>query len=279
VRDDGALLALTFVEDQNTFAWTRCYIGGTFGSGASATGFGVVESICSIEGDEQDDVYLLIKRTVNSTTKRYIEKLVRRWDGDSEDVRAAKFLDSHVVFTSSASTSTVTGLWHLQGQSVYALVDGNVQGPFTVANGAITLTTALVGTNANSESKAIVGLSYTSEIVDLPLSTQTQSGAPQGRFKSVNAIVLKLNHTRGVSYGDYADTVRREEADEDNRMKELKERDVERWSDPIAPYSGDTKPLQIDGGWSLDGSIILRQTYPLPLEVTMIARDVTIGGP
>src|SRR5690606_7535126 len=126
VRDDGVLLALTFVEEQNTFAWTDCYLGGTFGSGASATGYGVVESCACIEESDQDAVYFVVKRTINGQTKRYIEKLVKRWDGDSEDIRAAKFSDSHIVFTSASATSTVTGLWHLEGESVTALVDGNV---------------------------------------------------------------------------------------------------------------------------------------------------------
>lgn len=271
VRDDGVLLALTFVEEQNTFAWTPCYLGGTFGSGDSATGYGVVESCACIEGPDQDDVYLVVKRTINGATKRYHEKLVKRWDGDAEDIRAARFSDSHVVFTSAASTSTVTGLWHLIGQDVTALVDGNVQGPFTVSTaGAITLSTPLVGTSANADSQAIVGLGYESVIVDLPLAQATQSGAPQGRYKGVNAIVLKLHHTRGIRYANYT---------HQSRYKEIKQRDVENWNDPIEPYTGDTLPLKIDSGWDIDGSTWLAQTYPLPMEILMIARDMTVAGP
>lgn len=270
VRDDGVLLALTFVEEQNTFAWTDSYMGGTFGSGATATGYGVVESVATIEGATQDDVYVIVKRTINGQTKRYVEKLVKRWDGDAEDIRAAKFLDGHIVFTSAASTSTINRLWHFEGQSVYALVDGNVQGPFTVEDGQITLDTALVGTNTNDDSQAIVGLAYESDIVTLPIAQETEKGAAQGRRKTVNAVVLKFHHSRGAKVGDYAQL---------GRLVELKERHLEAWSDPIAPYSGDTLPITIDGTWSLDGAVIVRQSYPLPLEVLMIARDVTIGGP
>lgn len=274
VRDDGVLLALTFVEEQNTFAWTACYAGGTFGSGASATGYGVVESCASIEGDSQDDVYLVVKRTINSQTKRYIEKLVARWDGDADDIEEARFCDAHIRYTSAGSTSTIPNLWHLEGQSVIALVDGNVQGPFTVASGKITLTSAMAANGV-----AIVGLAYVSDVVDLPVSTQTQSGAPQGRLKTVNAVVLKFRHSRGVKIGDYADLLDREARSVSNRLVELKERDLENWDDPIEPYSGDTKPITIDGNWSLDSSVIARQTYPLPMEIQMIARDVTVGGP
>lgn len=278
VRDDGVLLALTFVEEQNTFAWTACYIGGTFGSGASATGFGVVESCACIEGPDQDDVYLIVKRTINGATKRYIEKLVKRWDGDAEEIEAARFLDSHKVFTSADATSTVTGLWHLEGLSVMALADGNVQGPFTVSAGSITLNTALIGTDDDTDSQAIVGLSYVSDVVDLPLAMQTETGAPQGKTKNVSDVVLKLHHTRGVKVGDYDDLLERESKSLADRLVELKERDFENWNDPIAPYTGDTLPIKIDGHWSMDASVIVRQEYPLPMEIQMIARNVTVDG-
>lgn len=278
VRDDGVLLALTFVEEQNTFAWTVCYLGGTFGSGASATGYGVVESCACIEGPDQDDVYLLVKRTINGATKRYVEKLVARWDGESEDIAAAKFLDSHIVYTSAAETSAIPNLWHLEGESVYALVDGNVQGPFTVASGAITLTTAMVGTDADADSQAIVGLAYVSDVVDLPLALQTQTGIPQGKTKNVVDVVLKLHHTRGIKVGDYADLLNRERLSQPDRLVELRERNLENWNDPTAPYSGDTNPITIDGGWSFDGSVIIRQSYPLPMEILMIGRNVLVDG-
>lgn len=264
VRDDGVLLALTFVEEQNTFAWTACYLGGTFGSGDSATGYGVVESVACIEGSEQDDVYLVVKRTINSQTKRYIEKLVRRWDGDADDIERARFLDCSIEYTKASSTSTIPNLWHLEGQSVTALVDGNVQGPLTVASGKITLTTAMA-----ANGYAQVGLAYTSEIVDLPLSMQTADGAPQGKTKKVSDVVLKLQHSRGVRVMSYT---------RQDRYVEIKERDMEAWSDPIAPYSGDTKPIKLDGGWDMDASVMLTQTYPLPLEVLMIARNLTVDG-
>lgn len=264
VRDDGVLLALTFVEEQNTFAWTACYLGGTFGSGASATGYGVVESCASIEGPDQDDVYLVVKRTINSQTKRYIEKLVKRWDGDAEEIERARFADCSIEYTKASSTSTIPNLWHLEGQSVIALVDGSVQGPFTVASGAITLDTAMA-----ANGYAQVGLSYESEIVDLPLSVQTADGAPQGKTKKVSDVVLKLQHSRGARVMSYT---------KQSRYVELMERDLENWSDPIAPYSGDTLPIKIDGGWDLDASVMIKQTYPLPLEVLMIARNLTVDG-
>lgn len=277
VRDDGVILSLTFVEDQNTFAWARHYLGGTFGSGASATGYGVAESCCSIEGETQDDVYFVVKRTINGVTKRYIEKLAPRWqaaldaDDDVTNIAEAYFLDCGITYTHADAKTIIPNLWHLEGQEVYALVDGNVQGPFTVASGKITLTTAMVGTDEDATSQAHVGLAYSSEIVDMPIAQNVETGAPQGRLKGVDKVVLKLIHTRGVKYGSY---------EHQDRLTEIQQSHLRaNWNDPIQPYSGDTHPLTCDAGWTLDGSVIVRQDYPLPMEVSMIAKDLVVGGP
>lgn len=269
VRDDGVLLALTFVEDQNTFAWTDCYLGGTFGSGASATGYGVVESVACIEGDEQDDVYLVVKRTINSVTKRYIERLAPRWnatfnaDDEITNVEDMYFLDCGVV-EASVSAKIVSGLWHLEGQEVYALGDGDIQGPFTVASGKITLTTAATTVH--------VGLAYVGDVVDLPITQQTQNGAAQGRIKGTNALVLKLHQTRGIKLGGMLTA--------DDNLVELKGREgVTNWDDPIMPQSGDTRPQNINATWSLDGSVRIVSGIGLPMEILMIGKDATLGGP
>lgn len=261
VRDDGVLLCLTFVEDQNTFAWSRHYLGGTF----SATGYGVAESCCSIEGDAQDDVYFVVKRTVNSQTKRYIERLLPRWNGESDEITAAKFLDSLTTYESATATTTVKNLWHLEGQSVYALVDGGLQGPFTVASGRITLSTAMSANGA-----CHVGLAYTCDVEDLPFSQATQSGAPQGRKVSSNELVLRVAHSRGLQVAQVAQSA---------KIISLKARgDGEAWGDPISSYSGILRAT-LDGGWDLDGNVLVRASYGLPMEVLMIAKDMTLGGP
>jgi len=268
VRDDGVILSLTFVEDQNTFAWSDHYLGGSFGDGAAATGYGVAEACCSVEGDTQDDVYFVVKRTINGATKRYIEKLRPRWFAtyDSNDnvdnIEEAYFLDAG-LYAATVDGTAVSGLWHLEGSVVWALADGNVQGPFTVANGSITLTAAADVVH--------VGLAYVADIVDLPVTVATQSGAPQGRYKCAGSIVLKLIETRGVKFGDAEDL---------GKLCEIKSRDTQQdWNDPIQPYTGDTLPLGVDGGWSIDGSVIIRQDYPLPMEIAMIAKDIVAGGP
>ena len=78
VRGDGQLPAMTFRRQEDVVGWARHIIGGSFGSGDS-----VVESVAVIAGangagqnhdsTSRDEVWIQVKRTINSATVRYIE--------------------------------------------------------------------------------------------------------------------------------------------------------------------------------------------------------------
>lgn len=95
VRDDGVLLSMSYMREQGITGWNRHDVGG------------IVESICCVPEGAQDAVYALIKRTINGTTKRYIERLSNRL---YSDIRLATFLDSHLTIDSRNTTSTTMTL-------------------------------------------------------------------------------------------------------------------------------------------------------------------------
>lgn len=108
VRADGVLLGLTYRREEQVVAWHRHKLGGTFtgvhGSAASQTyDYGLVESVTSIPSDlDEDEVYLVVRRTINSVEKRYIERLSPLNFGS--DVSNAIFVDSSLSFTGVTST-------------------------------------------------------------------------------------------------------------------------------------------------------------------------------
>lgn len=264
VLDNGVLLSLTFVDEQNVFAWTEHRIGGSFGSLA----YGVVESCCSIEGADEDEVYLVVKRTINGQTKKYVEVIAPRWiptfDDDDDpntvnNIDEAYFLDCGLSYSGTATTS-FSGLDHLEGQTVSALADGDVVSGLTVSGGAVTL--------PNAASVVSIGLPYTSEIQTLPISQQTPEGAPQGKFKVVVDIVLKVECTRGISVGP----------DTDRLESNIITRASENWSDPMLPYTGDVGPKSMRNKWNKDGSIVIRQSFPLPMTLLGAYPSIDIGG-
>ncbi|WP_442108694.1 hypothetical protein [Pseudomonas sp. NUPR-001] len=66
VRNDGMLLGFTFLPDQQVYAWHWHDTDGQ------------VESVASVPEDDEDAVYLIVKRSINGVTKRYIERLQSR---------------------------------------------------------------------------------------------------------------------------------------------------------------------------------------------------------
>jgi hypothetical protein len=68
VRSDGQLCALAYQPDQDVIGWSRHILGGNFEGGQA-----VVESVTVIPGDEEDELWLVGKRTIGGATKRYVE--------------------------------------------------------------------------------------------------------------------------------------------------------------------------------------------------------------
>lgn len=83
VRSDGVLLSLTYVREEQIFAWTRHDTDG------------VVERVAVIPEGAEDSVYLVVKRTINGSTVRYIERMNTRTINDIVDL---KLLDSAISY-------------------------------------------------------------------------------------------------------------------------------------------------------------------------------------
>lgn len=83
VRADGTLVGMTYSREQNVAAWHRHITDGEF------------ESVAVIPTDGEDRVYVIVKRTVNGETRRYIEWF-RLFDWGSDD--DAWFVDSGLDF-------------------------------------------------------------------------------------------------------------------------------------------------------------------------------------
>ena len=93
IRSDGKVLSFTFIKEQEVWAW-----------GIHETS-GMVESICSIAGDSQNDIYFVVKRTINGSTVRYVEKLAPRMA--SNNIRDQFFVDAGLTYDNPKSIVSV----------------------------------------------------------------------------------------------------------------------------------------------------------------------------
>lgn len=135
--DDGHMAVLLFEPTEGVVAWCRLIDEGAF-----------YESVCCVPGDVEDQIYFVVRRTIDGSTVRHLEKLAPEAWENMEDVWRLR----DAVEYSGVSTTSITGLDHLEGETVHAWTGGYQQGPFTVSGGAITLTYAAT--------YAVVGLLY-----------------------------------------------------------------------------------------------------------------------
>ena len=246
-RDDGELVGLTYQREQQVVAWHRHKFGGTFGSGASATGYGVCESVATIPTDNSEyQTYVIVKRTINSVTRRYVE-YINDFDFDETDDTTFNFLDSQLNYSGS-STDTITGLDHLEGQTVSILADGSTHPDKTVSSGSITLD--------RNVTKAKVGLGYTSLLQTMRLDAGSQDGTSQGKTKRIFDISIRLYESIGVEVGP----------DLSNMERIPFRSSADAMDEGLGVFTGD-KEVEFRGNYETDGFIFVRQTQPLPLTI------------
>ena len=250
VRTDGKLIGLTYQRPEEVVGWHIHELGGSFGSDS----FGHVESIATIPGDaDEDDLYLVVKRTVNGSTRRYVEYLTDYDFGDS--ISDAFFIDSGLLYSGSAVT-TISGLDHLEGQSVSILADGATHPDKTVSGGSITL--------ERSATKVQVGLSYTSLLQTMRVEAGAAEGVAQGQTKRIHEVTVRLLESVGVEIGSKI-----------TNMERIPFRSsADDMDTALQPFTGD-KQVEFRGDFETDGHIFVRQTQPLPLNIIGIYPRVT----
>lgn len=186
VMEDGSLVACTYLPEYGVIGFTPVVIGGTDVA---------VESVAAIPSPGGAAVYLIVKRTINGATRRYLEVMAPRFEtGDTVD--DAVFLDSAATVTGTGIT-TVTGLTWLIGETVGVYADGVDTGDAVVsAAGSITLP------GGASADKVTVGLRYTSRLETLRAPTSgNRDGSSMGRQMTVKSVALDLLNAKGLRAG------------------------------------------------------------------------------
>jgi hypothetical protein len=226
---------------------------------ATSEGKAVVESVAVIPTDDKEyQTWVIIKRTVNGATKRYVEYL-NELDFDETDNTSFNFLDSALSYSGSAVTN-LSGLSHLEGQVVSILADGATHPNKTVSSGAITLD--------RSAKDVKIGLAFTSLLQTMRLDAGSQDGTSQGKTKRIYDITVRMYETIGIEVGpDLSEMERIPFRTSANLMDE-----------GIPPFTGD-KEVEFRGNYETDGFIYVRQTQPLPFTIlSLYPRLVTNDG-
>ena len=225
-------------------------------------GIAVVESVATIPTDsDEDEVWLIVKRTINGTTRRYVEYLnLFDYGTDQKD---GFFMDSGLTYSGTATTA-ITGLEHLEGESVTILADGATHPVKSVASGAIMTGGSL--TLDRSALKAHIGLPYNSVLQTMRIESKGDEGTTQSRTKRINEITLRLHESVGVEVGANL-----------SNMERIPFRSSAASMDTAVPLFTGDKQVEFRDDFNTDGHIYVRQTQPLPFTLISIYPRITVN--
>jgi len=244
ILTDGSLISMTYKRDENVIAWHKQILGGT----------GVeVESLAAVPGigGTFDTLYMIVKRTINSATHRYVEFLENRFEPSSlTDKDDAFFVDSGLSYA-GGSTSTITGLTHLEGEVVTILSEGATHANKTVSSGQITLDRATT--------RCHVGLGYTSKLVTLPLEAAMATGTAQGKTKRISEVLLRLYKSLGGQIGP-----------SENNLERMLTRSGLNPMDSSPPLETGDRILNFNGPHERQAKVTVIHDEPLPFTLVAI---------
>jgi hypothetical protein len=196
VRNDGKLLSLTYNRAQDMLAWSRHdFVTGMPDVDGSVKSLGVIPDP---DGNE-DALYLIINRSIDGTTRPYIEKMVSRRLPSIED---AKFMDSHLSIDGrNTNTSNTVSLTTSAGSWDYDDTIGLTANHAAFSSSDVGKEIHLTGSDGTFIRFAINAFIDTSSVSGKPDKTVTtpMRNVSISDWKRAVKVVTNLWHLEGVS--------------------------------------------------------------------------------
>lgn len=252
--ETGALWGMTYDREQDVVGWHRHPIGGWYDAGH--TDMAHVEGIETLPAPDgsQDDLWMIVARYIDGGIKRYVEYL-SPFNAAYDSVKDCYFVDGGITVDLGSPGTTVTGLYHLEGELVSLLVDGSPQPNQVVEDGQVTLTRA--GQIVH------VGFGYVSRLKTLRPEAGAANGTAQGKTKRTHKASARFHQTVGcrVGRGFEEDKVKMD-------IVEFREGN-HNMGQPVDMFSGD-KQLDYEDDYNTDGYLCFEQMQPLPFTLLAI---------
>lgn len=247
---DGTLRGLTYMRDQQVVAWHRHELGGTAVK---------VLSVATIPGAAEDELWLVVERSIAGGTRRFVERLDPEFrPAAATDVAGAFYLDAGLTYQ-GVPVTTVSGLDHLEGQTVQVLADGATHPDRVVSAGAITL--------ARQAGTVHAGLFAPSRYESLDFEAGAASGAAQGAPGRVHGLVLRL-WDAGAFRAGYPDDDTGQDV-----LSVVEFRTPAQAQDAPVPLWRRDWRLTPPSAWNRNPRIVIDRHLPLPLTVAAIVPE------
>jgi hypothetical protein len=223
VNGDGTVAVFNTLRSQEVGGWTLWQTNGT------------IESVAVVV----DEVYFVVKRTIDGTDYRFIEELNK-----------LHYTDCSVLQTYGTATATISNLDHLDGEECRVKADGAILPNATPSSGSITLN--------RTASEVEVGLDFDTQITTMPLNVDFQDGPILTRKKRLVRVVLDLYESLGVFVNGQRIPDRQFGAGILNTQPQ--------------PYTGIVEIYL--NGWDRLAQVTISQQDPLPMMVIGLAIEV-----
>lgn len=246
VRSDGTVAIAVIDRVENVLCWVEYETDGS------------VEDVVILPGtagSSEDQVYYVVNRTINGSTKRYLEKWAT--EAQCEGSTLNRQADCFAVFTNStgSATTTVTGLSHIEAESAVVWANGKDLGTYTVSGNQIT---GLSESIANGAS-AIVGIGYTAQWKSAKLAYASGLGTALTQRKKLEhlGVILRNTHYQGLQYGPNFSTLKRMPLMSQGKAI----------ADNTVHTSFDEEPFEFEGTWDSDSRLCLQAAAPRPCTI------------
>jgi hypothetical protein len=239
VRNDGKMAACTFSRAGKIAAFSLHDFGGS------------VESSAVIRENDRDELWIIVRRLVNGSYYRYVERMESNLWTDQAD---AFYVHSGLSYDGAPAT-VLGGLSHLEGETVNVLADGAVHRPLVVTGGGITMDTPA--------SKVQAGLPYQALLKTKRIELRAASGTTQGKQKQTYRVVVRLERSLNCQIG-YA---------ENKLLPIIFRTTADPMGEPPALFTGDKNLPMLDRGTD-DCFVVVESSDPTPLTVVSIAPTV-----
>ena len=248
VRDDGLLLGMVYMKEHDIWGWFRFVTKGKVRSCAVTAGY------------LEDTLYLVVEREIEGEARWFLERCVPRWH-EENGIEHAFFVDCGLTYNDPDNpVDAVSGLEHLEGESVAILADGSPLDEQVVVDGRVELPYAACIIH--------VGLPYVSYLCPQTPEADIQGiGTTLGTKRIYGNSRIRLDQSVGGRYGrskDKADTYELPFA-------------PDTWGSPVKPFTGDLE-FNADAAYTTAGEIWFSQTLPLPFTIVSVSLDVDFGG-
>jgi len=264
IRDDGALLGVTYQRQHEIIGW---HVHTTPGYTDPILGFQYSQftAVGAIPGSlREDEVYLAASRSNGLKRSVYIERLSGKFRGTQAS--DGHFLDNHVHRSLPAGTAGLylfTGLTNFANMTIGVIADGKYLGETFVDNDGETLMTL------NGERNFLFGIEYVSEVWPTVKDEATKEGSMSGKMQRITNLAIDLYNSSSFTCGRWS----RETGEVEEAVDLTQDRDDPSLQIPL--YSG-IYHYEFPEGFDRESNYFIRQSKPYPLTIRSVTDTVEV---